>query len=308
MTSFSFANAVQSAPETVGIATSNAGSLHYNMATAIARAANDAGLKTTVQPATSANQYLPHINAGGIEFGISNLQEMNYALTGAEWWNGLASPNLRVVALLMPLREAIFVRADSDIRSVADLRGRKVPAGYVAQNSINAQLAAFYAAAGLDEGDIRPVNVPSVVAGADAFISGDAEAFIFALGAGKVSEAAAAVGGLRALGVAKPDEETLKAARGAWPTLTFVEVAAGSAIGVDDDGVFFALPQALVTHAGVPDETVAAMARVLHEGHEVLTSTFPGFALFNPMAMKGDVGTAEYHPGALQFYQEIGLE
>lgn len=296
------------APKTVGIATSNPGSLHYNMATAIARAANEAGLKATVQPATSANQYLPYINAGGIEFGIANLQEMNHALTGAAWWDGLASPNLRVVGLLMPLREAIFVRADSDIHSLADLRGRRVTDGYVAQNSITMQLASIYASAGMTRDDIVPVNVPSVVAGADAFMAGDADAFIFALGAGKVSEAAAAVGGLRALGVDDPDADSLERAREFWPTIEFIEIAANSAPGVTTDSVFFALPQALVTHADAPDETVAAMAKVLHRGKDAMQATFPGFSAFDPKGLMGDPGAARYHPGALSYYRDAGLK
>ncbi len=303
-----FVGAGVSASKTVGIATSNPGSLHYNMATAIARAANEAGLKTTVQPATSANQYLPYINAGGIEFGIANLQEMNHALTGAAWWDGLASPNLRVVGLLMPLREAIFVRADSDIYTLADLRGRRVTDGYVAQNSITMQLASIYASAGMTRDDIVPVIVPSVVAGADAFIAGDADAFIFALGAGKVSEAAAAVGGLRALGAGTPDAESLKRARKFWPTIEFIDVAANSSPGVMTDSVFFALPQALVTHADVPDAAVAAMAKVLHQGKLAMQATFPGFSIFDPQALMGDPGAAQYHPGALSYYQDAGLK
>jgi TRAP-type uncharacterized transport system substrate-binding protein len=60
--------------QSVGIATSNPGSLFYNIGTAVANAANKAGLNATIQPATSPNQFIPFINSGGIEFGVSNLQ------------------------------------------------------------------------------------------------------------------------------------------------------------------------------------------------------------------------------------------
>ncbi|MEN8657440.1 MAG: C4-dicarboxylate ABC transporter substrate-binding protein, partial [Marivita sp.] len=80
--------ATSASAQNVGIATSNPGSLFHNIGTAVANAANEAGLNTTIQPATSPNQFIPFIDQGGIEFGVANLQEVNYAITGEEWWGG----------------------------------------------------------------------------------------------------------------------------------------------------------------------------------------------------------------------------
>ncbi len=178
--------------QNVGIATSNPGSLFHNIGTAVANAANEAGLNTTIQPATSPNQFIPFVDQGGIEFGVANLQEVAYAVTGDAWWEGRTNPNLRIVAHLMPLVEAIFVRADSDIMKVSDLTGQPMTDGYTAQNTILPQLSAFYATAGMTRDDVEKVSVASVVAGADAFMAGDTVGFIFAHGAGKVREADAA--------------------------------------------------------------------------------------------------------------------
>lgn len=293
--------------QTVGIATSNPGSLFHNIGTAVANAANQAGVNATIQPATSPNQFIPFVNAGGIEFGVANLQEVNYAVTGDGWWGGVENPNIRVVAMLMPLREAIFVRADSDIASLADLKGRRVTDGFTAQNTILPQLSAILATAGLTRDDIVPVNVPSVVAGGDAFIAGDAEAFIFAHGAGKVREADAAVGGLRALPVGDASDAGLGKAREHWPTGFFTEIQAGTTPGVLEDGVYFAFPQVIFTHANAPEEAVYALTKAIHDGKEVMANTFPPFRAFNPAGMKGDPGIAEFHPGALRFFREAGL-
>ena len=158
-TAIGLATALPAAAQNVGIATSNPGSLFHNIGTAVANAANAGGLNTTIQPATSPNQFIPFINQGGIEFGVANLQEVNYAITGEEWWNGQLNPNLRVVAHLQPLVEAIFVRADSDIMKVSDLKGLPMTDGYTAQNTILPQLAAFYATAGMTQGDVEKVSV-----------------------------------------------------------------------------------------------------------------------------------------------------
>jgi len=294
--------------QTVGIATSNPGSLFHNIGTAVANAANQAGLNATIQPATSPNQYIPFVASGGIEFGVANLQEVNYAFEGREWFEGQESPDLRVVGLVMPLVEAIFVRADSDIHSIEDLRGLPMVDGYTAQQTILPQLDAMYATVGMTRADMQSVEVASVVAGADAFIAGDAVGFIFAHGAGKVREADAAVGGIRALPIEATDEN-LAVAREHWPVAFFTEMSPGpNAPGVEETATFFAYPQLVFTHAGVDDDVVYQMTKVLYESKAVMAETFPPFNSFNPDEhMVGDAAPTEYHPGAIRFYEEIGL-
>lgn len=293
--------------QNVGIATSNPGSLFHNIGTAVANAANAAGLNTTIQPATSPNQFIPFIDQGGIEFGVANLQEVDYAVTGDAWWEGRTNPKLRVVAHLMPLVEAIFVRADSDIMKVSDLKGQPMTDGYSAQNTILPQLSAFYATAGMTRDDVQKISVASVVAGADAFMAGDTVGFIFAHGAGKVREADAAVGGLRALGVEDDGDAALAAAREHWPTAFFTTLPAGSMPGVLEDTVYIAFPQVIFTHAGASDDVVYAMTKAIHENAQVMIDTFPPFRAFKPADMKGEQVVAEYHPGALRFFEEAGL-
>jgi hypothetical protein len=294
--------------QTVGIATSNPGSLFHNIGSAIAKAANDAGLNVTIQPATSPNQYLFAVNAGDIEFGVGNLQEFNYALEGKAWFDGQPNPNLRVVAMIMPLREAIFVRADSDIMTIADLKGRPMVDGYTAQNTILPQLDAMYATAGLSRSDMQPVQVPSVVGGADAFMSGESVGFIFAHGAGKVREADAAVGGLRALSIENTPENAA-AIKEHWPVGYLTLVKPGPAApGVLEEAYYVAYPQIVFTNADVPDDVVYQMAKVVHDSKEGLAATFPPFNPFNPdRDMVGDTSPGEYHSGAIAYFKEIGL-
>lgn len=293
--------------QVVGIATSNPGSLFHNIGTAVANAANTEGMNVTIQPATSPNQYIPLVNAGGIEFGVANLQEVNYALEGREWFSGSENPNLRVAALIMPLINSVFVRADSDIGSHADLRGRRMVDGFTAQQTILPQIDALFATVGMTRDDVVSVNVASVVAGADAFIAGNADAFIFAQGAAKVREADAAVGGIRALPV-DPSDENLELLRQHWPVGYFQFIAGGSSPGVLEDGYFFAYPQLVFTHADVPDDVVYNLVRAMAERTDLLRASFPPFGAFDPQThMVGDTGVSAYHPGAIRFFREAGL-
>jgi TRAP transporter TAXI family solute receptor len=297
-----------SAQAPLGIATSNPGSLYHNIGTAIAKAANAHGLNVTIQPATSPNQYLPAVGAGQIQFGIANLTEFNYALTGGAWYKGNASPNLRVVALLYPLKEAIFVRKDSGIKTVGDLKGKRMTDGFTAQNTIIPQLEAIYATAGMTRDDIVKVQVPSVVAGANAFMAGTSDGFIFAHGAGKVREADAAVGGIRALPIPNTPEAAA-AIKKHWPSGYLVHMTPGRANpGVLEPGYFIAYPMMVFTNKDVPDEAVAKLAKIIYENQKEMGAVFAPMKSFKPKEdMVGDTAPGVYHPGAIKFYKEVGL-
>lgn len=292
--------------QSVGIATSNPGSIFHNIGTAVASVANQAGINATIQPSTSTNQYIPFVGSGGIEFGVSNLQEVNYAIEGVEWFEGQEFEDLRVVGHVMPLVVALFVRADSEFTSVEQLVGEPMADGYTAQQTVPPLLDAIYASAGISRADTQPVNVASVVAGADAFIEGQATGFYFAHGAGKVREADAAVGGVRALSLENSDE-SLERMREHWPTAYFERLEAGSMPGVEEDGYFLGVPQVIFTHAGVDDDVVYELTKAIYEGKEALASSFPPFAAFDPDDMANDIDIAEFHPGAVRFFEEAGL-
>jgi TRAP transporter TAXI family solute receptor len=293
--------------QSVGIATSNPGSLFHNIGSAVAKVANENGLNATIQPATSPNQYLPVVNAGEIEFGVSNLAEFTSALQGTEHFDGRPHPDLRAIGLIFPLRVAIFVRADSDIRTIADLKGRRMPDGFTAQKVILPLLDAEYATAGLSRDDLEPVQVPSVVGGADAFMSGETDGFFFALGAGKVREADAAVGGIRALPIAD-SEKSLDAIQEHFPFGYLRAEGPGPANpGVGEAMHVLAYPQLIFASTSTSDEAAYQLAKVLYENKEGMAAVFPPFNLFDPDAMAADIQPAQYHPGAIAFFREQGI-
>jgi len=295
------------AAQAIAIATSNPGAIYHSIGTAIAKVANTQGINATLQTATSPNQYIPVVAAGEVEFGIANLPEIIAAATGSEHFDGRPYPDLRVVGLLFPLKTAIYVRKDSDIRSIADLKGRPMPDGYTAQKVILPLLDALYATAGLTRADTQPVQVPSVVGGADAFASGQADGFFFAMGAGKVREADAAVGGIRALPL-QNDEKTVAVLKEKFPAGYLMEVQPGPAeTGVTEPMHVLAYPQLIFASASTPEETVYQITKAIYENKPAMVEVLPAFNAFDPARMVGETGPVEYHPGAIRFYKEAGV-
>ena len=292
----------------ITIATSNPGAIYHSIGVAIAKVLNESGVNATVQPATSPNQFLPLVSSGEFDLGPVNLQELSYAYKGEEWFAGRPNKGLRLLALHYPLRVGIFVRADSSMQTVADLKGKRMTSGYTAQKTINPQNAAMYATADLVESDMKPVPVPSVVGGANAFMTGAADAFMFAIGAGKVREDDASVGGIRALKIVK-QADTDDKIRKHWPVgyATLVQPGPAAGPGINEPIWMLTYPQAIAASEKMSNDAAYAVAKAMYNNPNKLGELLPPFKLFKPSEMVGPNGGVPYHPGAIKFYKEVGI-
>ena len=133
--------------ETVGIAASKKGSLYDRSGTVIAKVVtNRGGLRVTLRNYTSPSVYIPAVNRGQVAFGLANRIEIALAVAGKGHFEGRKHPNIRAVTIMYPLRIAFFVKKDSPIKTIADLKGKKVPDGFVAQKIILKLMCLFAAA------------------------------------------------------------------------------------------------------------------------------------------------------------------
>ncbi|HXK53934.1 MAG TPA: TAXI family TRAP transporter solute-binding subunit [Hyphomicrobiales bacterium] len=294
--------------QAIGLAASNPGSLYHSSATAIAKVANDnAGLQATVQPFASATIYLPAVAAGEYAFGLTNVEELRVAVAGDRWYEGRKYEDLRAVGIMYPLRNGIFVRADSDIKSMADLKGKRMVTGFTSQKTIPPIIDAVLATAGLTQADIVPVQVPNVVAGANAFVEGKADAFIFAHGAAKVREADASVGGIRSLPIPNTPENLATIQKYFPPAYLKEETAGKNNPGVTDPIHVLTYDAVVAASTKTPDDVVYRLVKAMHENKAAMAGVFPVFNLFDPNRMNSDLSPIQWHPGAVKFYKEAGL-
>lgn len=294
--------------QSVGIASSNPGSIYHTSASAVAKVVSDkAGLQATVQPFASPTIYLPAINAGEYEFGLTNIEELRVAVTGDRWQEGKKYEDLRAVAIIYPLRTAFFVKKDSPIKTIADFKGKRIVAGYNSQKTIPPLIDAFYAAAGISSDDITPVQVANVVAGGDAFIKGQADAFFFALGGPKVREANASVGGIRAIGLDNTPE-ALAAVQKHFPPAYFKAEKPGKPNPGVTEPIFAVAYDAVVVASTHTDEDVVyRMVKAMYENKKAMAEIFPVFNLFDPKRMASNAPSIEWHPGTIKFLKEQNM-
>jgi TRAP transporter TAXI family solute receptor len=200
----------------------------------------------------------------------------------------------------------MLVRADSSYKSVKDLKGKRLPGGFVSQKSLLASFTAHLANAGLTYKDVTEVLAPNVVKSADDFVAGKVDAFTFGLGAGKLKEVAAAVGPLRALPM-DTDAAAIARAQAVLPTSYMMVVKPTPAFPeITEEMPILAFDFTMQTHADVAEDLVYRVAKAMHEHQKDLVATFAGFRRFDPKQMAIKYDGLEYHPGAIRFYKEIG--
>src|SRR5262245_27255122 len=232
--------------QTYGFATLQPGTLNHTTASAIAKVLKEkAGLNVLVQPTAGDQVIIPMVGRAEAEFGISNIMEVAAGFKGAQ-------KDLRIIAAVHALRTPFFVRKDSGMTKIADLKGKRVAMGYSAMRTINDAAKAMLATGGLTENDIKPVLVPNVIRSADDFVSGAADMFYFAFGAPKVREVDASVGGIRVLDM---DTGRMGDARKIMAYGYATDVAPGPIfVGVEKPMKVYTFDNLIFTSAKVPDD------------------------------------------------------
>jgi TRAP transporter TAXI family solute receptor len=291
----------------IAIVTTPAGSFTNSVGTAVAKVLVDsAGLRATVSAQQSHGQDV--VNDGSAEVSLATLSDVQYAVTGTVDYEGKgARRNLRLIGRLVPIATAGYVRKDSDIKALTDLKGRRVGSGFGAQKAVARVVAAQLASAGLSESDVRGVLAPNIVAAADDFAAGRTDAFWFALGSAKVKQVAAGVGGIRALPV-PTGAEAVKAMNrfvpGSYPQ---VIQPSRNLDGITEPIPVMAYDVVLFTRADLAADTVYKIAKAVHGNRQEMGAVFAPMAEFDPDRMATEYAHLEYHPGAIRFFQEKTL-
>ena len=285
--------------QTYGFATLPPGTLNHTTASAISKVLKEkAGLNVLVQPTAGDNVIIPMVSRGEAEIGISNIMEAQDGLDRGQ-------KDIRIIAAAHALRTPFFVRKDSPMRTIADLKGKRVTLGFSAMRNIDTVARAMLATGNLSEADVRAVLVPNVIRSADDFISGASDMFFFAFGAPKVREVDATVGGIRVL---ETDESGMPAARKIMPWGYLTQIAPGPIFtGVDKPMKIYSFDNVLITSAKVPDELIYKILDTMEKNKSELIAVQPVLREFSAEAGFKKYGVP-YHPGALKYFSERNLQ
>ncbi|MBI2091118.1 MAG: TAXI family TRAP transporter solute-binding subunit [Deltaproteobacteria bacterium] len=302
----------QQLPRGVTIGSNPLGTTFYVAASGLSKVVTEAArLQMVVQPYTGSSTFLPLLNTGELDFGVVNGVEALLSYQGPARFqiagrNPLPhAPNIRLVMRGALLIGGLLVKKDSPLKSVHDLKGKRVTGEYPAQLAAWYVLTGLLATGGLRWSDVRVIPVPGVNEGIDALVQGRADVTSGALNAAKTREADAAVG-VRHLS-ADCSPEGYKRVQKAIPGMNVPKIKAGTAVAVIEDTCMVAADMYLSTGKAAADQVVASVLKAIWDNVEKLPPLHPLFKDWTrERAVDLDVAIP-YHPAAMQFYKERGV-
>ena len=291
----------------IGIGTSPQGTLTYAIGAAISKALAEAGnLQSRVQPQSGTGVMIPLVDSGEIDVGTANTLELYDAFHGVGTFDKRPNPKLRTLAVIFPIKVGLFVRNDSPIKTVKDLKGKTTAYGFTSQEIIKKTMDAMLATGGLSVNDMRTVMVPNIVRGVDDFMAGRVDTTTFALGQAKVSEADAAVNGIHFLPL-ENTPATLAALKKEFPTAYLDKVnPAPNLAGVKEPMITMFYDYTVFANADVPADRVKNILRIMAENKELMASAQPLFKEMQTERLYSNIDVP-YHEGAIAYFREKGI-
>ena len=260
------------------------------------------------QPMGGTQQYIPVVNAGEINFGTSNSMQYSMAVSGTGLSKGRKYDNLRLVSNLMTLLSGFVVRADSDIKSIADLKGKRVPYGFNASPLFHALITGFLANGGRTWDDVVRVPVVAMRQHWDMLKQGRIDVAAVPIGAAPEKQAHAAIpSGIRQLPYVTSGPNARKALA-MLPTMFFTPVTPVKfRPSIRTKQLVFAYNYTLWTNKSLSGETVYKVVKAMYENEAELKSASPAWRSHGAKMMPKNHADLPYHPGAVKFYREVGI-
>ena len=295
------------APERVflSIGTAPPGGAFFVVGSALAEVLNEFGAgfgwNATAEATSGSQENIRRLDSGELDFAMSNAAITYFAVRGGDGWDK-AYP-MRAVMTLAP-NVALFITPDgSGVETIADLRGERVgvgPAGAGFEYFVGPLLGAH----GLTYDDFSPLNATQ--SGAVDLIADGSAAAVFVGGAvptASITQASAS----QDIHFVPFDEDARQRLVDEYLFFRPATIPAGTYRGQDEafEGLDVGSMH-LITSAGASEDLVYEVTRTLYEQRESVVEKHAAGRAINPGNVVRDTGT-EFHPGAVRFYQEIGI-
>ena len=288
------------------IGTGGTAGTYYPVGGMIANAVSQPGkIIVTAQASNGSVANVTAISGGAMESGFSQADVASWAYSGTGVYEGKPKvADLRLIATLYPESVHLVARKGSGIKTVADLKGKRVALDEPGSGTlVDAKM--ILAAYGLSEADIKPEYVKPNQAG-DKMKDGALDAFFFVGGApaGAIAELASGGAGIELIPIDGPQAEKL---RQASPFFAVDVIPAGTYKDVGQVQTL-ALGAQWVTSAKADPQTVYEITKALFSDSTQKTLAAghaKGKLITKENAVKG--AGIPFHPGAEKYYREVGL-
>ncbi|MEJ5348274.1 MAG: TAXI family TRAP transporter solute-binding subunit [Desulfosoma sp.] len=295
----------------VTIGTGGITGVYYPTGGAICKMINDKrdtyGIRCTVEATGGSVFNINAVLAGDLEFGIAQSDRQYQAVKGeAEWKDKGPQKDLRAVFSLHPEAVTLVAAEDAGIKTLADLKGKRVnignPGSGQLQNSIDV-LTAF----GMDwQKDIKAEQAKAAEA-PGLLQDGRIDAFFYTVGhpSGAIKEATAGHRKVRFVPIEGAPVDAL-IQKYPYYAKAIIPISLYEGAGNKEDVSTVGVKATFVTSAKTPDDVVYAIVKEIFDNLESFKSLHPAYAVLTPSNMLEGL-SAPFHSGAEKYFKEKGL-
>lgn len=295
--------------QVVGIGTTKGTAVDQMVAAIAKTVSTHSGIQMRSQAAGGSQRYIELVNAGQLEFGVANAMQTSMAVQGTGISEGRKYDNLRLVGTLMAFRNGLVVANDSDIKTLADLKGKRLPYDFKAAPLFSYFIDAVLANGGMSIDDAQKVPVVALAPSWELFKQGRVDGVITAAGAGATAEIDSRVpGGIRYLDL-NAEGPGAEKTKDILPGIYFVKVSPDPKLpGIRSDVTIFGYDFLLWAHKDVKDDIVMKVAKALHDHADEIKASGALWRTYEAKNLAKDQGkNLQYHPGAIAYYKEAGI-
>ncbi len=292
------------AEEFVTVLTGGTSGVYYPMGVALSQIYGKAmpGAKTSAQVTKASVENLNLLQAGRGEIAFSLGDSLSDAWKGDEE-AGFKAPlkKLRTIAAIYPNYIQIVANADSGIKTLADLKGKRIAVG-APKSGTELNARAIFKGAGLSYKDFAKVEYLPFGESVELMKNRQLDATLISAGLGvaAIRDLATSV---KIVIVSVPADVVAKIGEAAYQAGT---VPANTYNGQTEAVSTVAIQNFLVSHEGVSIDAAYKMTRAIFDNLPDLQAAHAAAkAITRENAAKAP--PAPLHPGAEKYYREVGL-
>ena len=288
----------------LNIGTNPVGSLYYAAGATLAKILSER-VKTTVQPHAGSSIVLSLVDNGEVQLGLASMNEARLAYRGKKPF--LPAPKERLLSIMFPLFGGMIVRNDSPIRTIGDLKGKKLAGEFKAQLTVLHLNGAVLAGAGLTWNDVQVTPVPNIINGSQLLVENRIDSIYFAVGPAKLREIDATIpGGVRFLPIVGT-ADGLKKMASHTPGTFARELPKGVSPALKANTLLQGFENYLFASSDMSDATAGKLVRALHDMETNIQKSAPFFRQFSRKSMAKTNATIPFHKAAVKAYKDLGL-
>ncbi|OMH33592.1 TAXI family TRAP transporter solute-binding subunit [Motiliproteus sp. MSK22-1] len=293
----------------VTIGTGGVTGVYYPTGGSICRLVNktrkEHGIRCSVESTGGSVYNLNTIRAGELDMGVAQSDWQYHAYNGTSKFEDAGpNPELRAVFSVHPEPFTVVARADSGIKKIDDLKGKRVNIGNPGSGQ-RGTMEVLMAAKGWDKDTFALASELKSSEQSSALCDNKIDAMVFTVGhpSGSIKEATTSCDSVL-VEVSGPAVDKLVKDNSYYRTAT---IPGGMYRGSDEDVKTFGVGATFVASTNTPDEVIYEVVKAVFENFDTFRKLHPAFNDLKKEQMIKDGLSAPLHPGAAKYYKEAGL-